>query len=130
MHNRIIENNFIFEYRKQATIIFLSFLIGLVTFILLYQLVNKNYSHDSDIQIKRQTLLKNLYMASPALITGGRNIAFETGNGITTAPASYITMLDCCESDEAIADRIAIGRTKCNIIKHKTKLSAILSYKD
>jgi hypothetical protein len=129
MRNRIIENNFIFESKTQAAIIFLSFLIGIATFMSLYQFVNQKYAHDSDIQIKRQTLLKNLYTASPALITGGRNIAFETGNGITTAPASYITMLDCCESDEAIADRIAIGQTKCNIIKHKMKLPAI-SYKD
>jgi hypothetical protein len=129
MHNRILENNFIFESKTQAAIVFFSFLIGLAAFVLLYQLVNKSYSHDSDIQIKRQALLKTIYTASPALITGGRNIAFETGNGFTTAPASYLTMLDCCESDEAIADRIAIGQTKCSIIKYEAKLPAI-SYKD
>jgi len=81
--------------------------------------INSDYSETSPVFISKRILLTQVQTASPAIITAGRNIAFETGNGVSNAPASYLTMLDCCESDEAIAARIAVGQLKCNIIKRK-----------
>lgn len=90
----------------------------LTLWVLIYQ-INSGYSETSPIYTSKRILLTQVQTASPAIITAGRNIAFESGNGVSNAPASYLTMLDCCESDEAIAARIAIGQLKCEIIKKK-----------
>ncbi|MCP4747726.1 MAG: hypothetical protein GY874_16550 [Desulfobacteraceae bacterium] len=82
---------------------------------------NAVYDTDSEIKKIRTSFLKSVHIASPALATAGRNIAFESGNAIANAPASYLTMLDCCESDEAIASRIAAGKTSCRIIKKQNR---------
>lgn len=81
--------------------------------------INAKYAEKNDVNITKTNLLRSLHTASPALVPAGRNIAFETGNAVSNAPASYLTMLDCCESDEAIASRISIGKTSCTIIKRE-----------
>lgn len=93
------------------------FFCMLLCFLLLMVQVNATYRPHSPSQQRRIVLLRGLPFASPAIIPAGRNIAFETGNVITNAPASYLTMLDCCESDEAIADRIAVGNLKAKVIR-------------
>jgi len=86
--------------------------------VLIFQ-INDKYAETSQTNRIKKILLTKVHTASPALITGGRNVAFETGNGVSNAPASYLNMLDCCESDEAISARIAVGQIKCEIIKRK-----------
>ena len=61
-------------------------------------------------QFKKE-FLKNIQVTSPAIITAGRNIAFESNNAITNAPASYLTMMDCCESD-----RISYSESSARLI--------------
>lgn len=87
---------------------------GMILFLLIGS-VNDRYSHRSMTFKKRKALLSRVHTAAPATITGGRNIAFESGNAITNAPASYLTQLDCCESDEAISTRISFSQTRCTI---------------
>lgn len=79
--------------------------------------VNSRYHPQSLWHKTRHTLLTEVFLPAPANVPAGRNIAFEVGNAVANAPASYLTMLDCCESDEAIADRIAVGQTQCTIIR-------------
>ncbi len=81
--------------------------------------INRHYYQGNTWYTTRTTLLKNVFLATPANVPAGRNIAFEVGNAVSNAPASYLTMLDCCESDEAIADRIAVGQTRCTLIRKK-----------
>jgi hypothetical protein len=69
--------------------------------------------------IKRAAFHRSIHLAAPSVATAGRNIAFENNNAITNAPASYLTMLDCCESDEAIADRMAVAKTTSRLIRRK-----------
>lgn len=95
--------------------------VASIAWILLLQHSNSKHSEITHTFQKKQILLTKVHTASPALIVGGRNVAYETGNGIANAPASYLTMLDCCEADEAISFRIAIGELKCEIIKNKGK---------
>ncbi len=78
---------------------------------------NGVYSRHTICMQSRTALIQNVHLAAPVLATAGRNIAFETGNAVSNAPASYLTMLDCCESDEAIADRIAVAKTTSRLIK-------------
>lgn len=95
----------------------LFFMVALGLFLLLSAQVNKRYSPAArDYQLK-VTLLQAVHLASPALASAGRNIAFESSNMVANAPASYLAMLDCCESDEAIVDRLAVGQTRCTIRK-------------
>ena len=61
------------------------------------------------------TFCEQVQVASPATITGGRNIAFENGAVISKAPGTYINLLECCQSDEAIKSRIALGRIGCHV---------------
>lgn len=79
--------------------------------------VNTLYSNASPWFEARRMFVEQIYLASPATVPAGRNIAHETSNAVANAPASYLTMLDCCESDEAISDRIAVGKTQARIIK-------------
>ena len=78
---------------------------------------NSNYNPNAYQRKVRGHLLNTVYLSSPAIVPAGRNIAFEIGNAVANAPASYLTMLDCCESDEAISDRIAVGQTQCRILR-------------
>lgn len=80
-------------------------------------IINGKYSPEADPYKIKTSFLKHLHLASPALVPAGRNIAFESGNAVSNAPGSYLTMLDCCESDEAISHRISVGETTCRIIK-------------
>lgn len=89
----------------------------IVLFLCLYFQINGVYKNTSGWHTVRDALIKTVFIAAPATVPAGRNIAFENGNAISNAPASYLTMLDCCESDEAIADRIAVGLTQCRIIR-------------
>ena len=116
-----IPNKEIFKLEKHIIIMIIYCLIALIILFKLFHHINGKYSESSQTIRIKQALLSRIHTASPALITGGRNIAFETGNGVSNSPASYLNMLDCCESDEAISSRIAIGKTKCKIIKSKTK---------
>ena len=85
---------------------------------------NSVYHLNAHQQKVRGHLLNTVYLSSPAIVPAGRNIAFEIGNAVANAPASYLTMLDCCESDEAISDRIAVGQTQCRIIrKNRSSIS-------
>lgn len=84
--------------------------------ILLILVANREYGLDSPRMHKRLALLQAIPVASPAIVPAGRNIAFESGNAVANAPASYLNMLDCCESDEAIAERITMGNLKARII--------------
>lgn len=96
------------------------FSYGLTVWILLIGLcwkTNSVYHPNAHERKVRSRLLSTVYLSSPAIVPAGRNIAFEIGNAVANAPASYLTMLDCCESDEAISDRIAVGQTQCRIIK-------------
>lgn len=81
--------------------------------------VNGRYHSQSPWHKTRYSLLTEVYLPAPANVPAGRNIAFEVGNAVANAPASYLTMLDCCESDEAISDRIAVGQTQCTIIRNR-----------
>lgn len=101
--------------------LFLHGIVALMALVFLLQHTNGKYSKLSHTFQKKQMLLTKVHTASPALIVGGRNVAYETGNGVANAPASYLTMLDCCEADEAISFRIAIGQLKCEIIKTQGK---------
>ena len=92
--------------------------VALFVLVCLYCKANAVYRIDAPCFSARKVLNSHIYLASPAIVPAGRNIAFESGNAISNAPASYLTMLDCCESDAAIADRIAVGQTRCRIIKH------------
>ena len=56
-----------------------------------------------------------VHIASPAIITGGRNIAFERGTILSKAPGTYLNLLECCQSDEAIKSRIALGGINCHL---------------
>lgn len=114
-------HNQIFASRKHMAALFLYCVVVSITLILLLQHTNGKYSEISHAFQKKQILLTKVQTASPAIIVGGRNVAYETGNGVANAPASYLTMLDCCEADEAISFRIAIGQLKCEIIKNKGK---------
>lgn len=80
-------------------------------------LVNSSYSHGSPVNGARAQLLRAVHLASPVITPAGRNIAFETGNSMANGPGTYLNHLDCCESDEAIADRIAIGKTFCRVVR-------------
>lgn len=86
-----------------------------------YFQINGTYKNHSGGYTVRHIFLKAVFLAAPATVPAGRNIAFENGNAVANAPASYLTMLDCCESDEAIADRIAVGLTQCRIIRKDTQ---------
>ena len=81
--------------------------------------VNGIYRQESQTMIKRAAFHSCIHLAAPSLATAGRNIAFENSNAITNAPASYLTMLDCCESDEAIADRMAVAKTTSRLIRRR-----------
>jgi len=107
------------QINRTHIIVFLYLFLASVTLLELFQYINSSYSETSPIFISKRILLTQVQTASPAIITAGRNIAFETGNGVSNAPASYLTMLDCCESDEAIAARVTVGQLKCKIIKRK-----------
>ena len=106
-----------FELRKNLSITVIYFAVVLSLLFSFLQLINREYSESSNTYKVRKIFLQKIHIASVATITGGRNVAFETGNALSNAPASYLTMLDCCESDEAISDRIAVGQTSCRIIK-------------
>jgi hypothetical protein len=80
---------------------------------------NGIYRHGSPTMKKRAAFHGSIHLAAPSLPTAGRNIAFENSNAITNAPASYLTMLDCCESDEAIADRMAVANTTSRLIRKR-----------
>jgi len=107
------------QINKTHIIALLYLILASLTLWGLIRQINSGYSATSPIFISKRILLTRVQTASPAIITAGRNVAFETGNGVSNAPASYLTMLDCCESDEAIAARIAVGQLKCEIIKKK-----------
>jgi len=107
----------LFELRKNLSITVIYFAVVLSLLFSFLQLINREYSESSNTNKVRKIFLQKIHIASVATITGGRNVAFETGNAVSNAPASYLTMLDCCESDEAISDRIAVGQTSCKIIK-------------
>jgi len=80
---------------------------------------NSRYSATDSGMRLRQALFTRLHLAAPAIVPAGRNIAFETANAASNAPASYLTMMDCCESDEAIADRIAVAGLRA-VVRHTT----------
>ena len=103
--------------RKYLLISTIYFAVSLLSLVSLHLKINSIYSDDSLCFQTRKVLIEKVYLASPALAPAGRNIAFETSNAVSNATASYLTMLDCCESDEAIADRIALGKTQCRIIR-------------
>lgn len=92
--------------------------LALIVSLLFFHIqINGVYKHASGWFTARHDFLNSVFLAAPATVPAGRNIAFENGNALSNAPASYLTMLDCCESDEAIADRIAVGLTQCRIIR-------------
>jgi hypothetical protein len=94
-----------------------TFVILLAFLTCLWFKVNTAYRRDAEGLQKRNALVQCVHLAAPVLATAGRNIAFESGNAVSNAPASYLTMLDCCESDEAIADRIAVAKTTSRLVK-------------
>ena len=110
-----------FNSNKYMLFVFFYLGIALGMLFYLYERTNGQYLENSPRSQHRRVLVAKVQTASPALITAGRNIAFETGNAVANAPAAYLTMLDCCESDEAIADRIAMSRTTCRIIRRRTQ---------
>lgn len=79
--------------------------------------VNSAYGPNTRGMRQRAAFFQSVHLAAPVLATAGRNIAFESGNAASNAPASYLTMLDCCESDEAIGERIAVARTTSRLLK-------------
>lgn len=93
-------------------------LLGALFLILCFK-VNCIYRHESPSMKKRAAFHRSIHLAAPSLATAGRNIAFENSNAITNAPASYLTMLDCCESDEAIAERMAVANTTSRLIRRR-----------
>ena len=110
-----------FDSKKYLLFVFSYLVLTIGMSFYFYGQTNDRYSENSATFKLRRVLVAKVHTASPALITGGRNIAFETGNAVANAPASYLTMLDCCESDEAIADRIAMGRTTCLFIRRRAR---------
>lgn len=105
-----------FNCKKNLLIATSYFVFAGGVFLYFYYQVNLKQTN-SIILAEKQSFLRHVQIASPSIITGGRNIAFESGLAAFNAPASYLNLLDCCESDEAISSRIAIGQTKCKIIK-------------
>lgn len=93
-------------------------LLGVI-FLSLCVKVNGTYRQAGPTMKKRAAFHGSIHLAAPCLATAGRNIAFENNNAITNAPASYLTMLDCCESDEAIADRMAVANTTSRLIRRR-----------
>jgi len=91
----------------QPHIFFCVTAVLLATVAVLGSAVNHAHAPGARERLRKEAFLERVVLASPATVTAGRNIAFETSNALSNAPASYLTMLDCCESDEAIADRIA-----------------------
>jgi hypothetical protein len=79
--------------------------------------VNSAYGPETHGMRQRTAFIQSVHLAAPVLATAGRNIAFESGNAASNAPASYLTMLDCCESDEAIGERIAAARTTSRVLR-------------
>jgi hypothetical protein len=109
----------LFDANKNISyfVIINSLLAGILLFLMVK--INSCYSDSSISFLKKNILTAKIPTASPALVPAGRNIAFESGNAITNAPASYLNMLDCCESDEAISQRLAMGDIKAKLIKKK-----------
>ena len=105
-----------FEIQKNALIL-LSLFTAVLALIYLSSRVNGRYLEGADMYKMRKALLTTINTSSPAIITGGRNVSFESGNAVTNAPGSYLTQLDCCESDKAISTRITSAETSCRIIK-------------
>jgi hypothetical protein len=91
-------------------------LIGLVC---LWLKVNSAYGPKTRGMRQRAAFIQSVHLAAPVLATAGRNIAFESGNAASNAPASYLTMLDCCESDEAIGERLALAGTTSRLKRRK-----------
>ena len=87
-----------YRYIGYATV---TFIILMAVLGCLWMNVNGAYSPHQHRMQKRMAFVRMVHLASPVLATAGRNIAFESGNAVSNAPASYLTMLDCCESDEA-----------------------------
>lgn len=102
--------------------IVLFYSLSMILFIAGFRLkINSLYSPDLNTGMVRKNLARAVFVPSPAIVPAGRNIAFENSNAVSNAPASYLTMLDCCESDEAISDRIAVGKTQCRIIRNSNE---------
>lgn len=78
---------------------------------------NRAYGPETVGMQQRAAFIQSVHLAAPVLATAGRNIAFESGNAAANAPASYLTLLDCCESDEAIGERIAAARTTSRLLR-------------
>lgn len=81
--------------------------------------VNSAYGPGTRGMQQRAAFVQSIHLAAPVLATAGRNIAFESGNASSNAPASYLTMLDCCESDEAIGERIAAAQTTSRLLRRR-----------
>ena len=89
---------------------------------------NRAYGPETDGGQQRAVFIQSVHLAAPVLATAGRNIAFESGNAAANAPASYLTMLDCCESDEAIGERIASARTTSRLLRrNRPEMARLLS---
>ena len=102
----------IFELKRR--VLFLGFIF--VSLLLVFSYLFYNLQSNNQI-MNKQYFLNNIFIASPALVTAGRNIAYESSNALSNAPASYLNLLDCCENDEAITSRMATGQTTCKVIK-------------
>jgi hypothetical protein len=96
-----------------------TFLMAILLAVLgcLWLKVNSAYGPETRGMQQRAAFIQSVHLAAPVLAAAGRNIAFESGNAASNAPASYLTMLDCCESDEAIGERIAVTRITSRLLK-------------
>lgn len=104
-------------YVKKYILFFTVFFFPFVVLMILGFRINGEYK-ESAVSFKNKIIFfGKIHTASPAIVPAGRNIAFESGNALANAPASYLTMLDCCESDEAIAYRIAMGQMTAKMLK-------------
>ncbi len=79
--------------------------------------VNHGYPKENKCRKIRSIFLDTVHIASPAIISGHRNIAFETGSTITNMPAGYITSGSCCEYDESLARRQVFTSLRASVVK-------------
>ena len=105
---------------KKYLLLFGAYLLVSTSFLVLLTLWNNGqYQENSSRSQRRLSLLKRVHTSAPAIVTAGRNISFESGSAMANAPGSYINMLDCCEADEAIAERMLSTQIKATLTRKR-----------
>jgi len=86
-----------YDLKKNLLIVSIYFVFTIGSFFYFYYKVN--IGPDQAMRFKtKQIFLRYVHLSSPAVITGGRNIAFETGSAVSNAPASYLNLFNFRDS--------------------------------